>query len=274
MDTRKLEATRQFWDAYPCDGQTGLESRRQLRYRKEDWLPARLGRIAERHRFIVEIGCGQGTDALTLCSSMASGGRYLGLDYSEASLESARAAAEETASSLKVIPEFRQGNAEALDLETDSVECIYSMGVLHHTPDTEKSIAEILRVLKPGGRAYICLYSTWAPKVFLAHGLRYFQRGIDAATGREHSLLGLARRYSFEKYIGTALLECFGVPVLRSYTRPQMVQLFADFEIRELAACGRNLPSRLTFRNDFGNDQARLGVFYFIDAQKPGRREH
>lgn len=230
---------------------------------------ARLRRIAERHGSIVEIGCGQGTDALALCSYMAPGGQYLGLDYSEESIASAIAAARQAGSELKVRPEFRKGNAEALDLESGSVESVYSMGVLHHTPETEKSISEIYRVLKPGGRAYISLYRSWAPKVFIALGLRLIQRASDAVTGREQSLLPLVRRYSLEKYMGSALPECFGVPIMRSYTEAQMRRLFSRFKIKELAVCGRNLPYHLVPWARVGGDEGPFGVYYFIDAEKP-----
>jgi ubiquinone/menaquinone biosynthesis C-methylase UbiE len=55
-------------------------------------------------------------------------------------------------------------DAENLPFPDHSFDIVYSNGVLHHTPDTEKAIAEVLRVLKPGGQAIIMLYckSSWA----------------------------------------------------------------------------------------------------------------
>ena len=35
---------------------------------------------------------------------------------------------------------------------------MYSYGVMHHSPDTERCIREALRVLKPGGEARIMVY--------------------------------------------------------------------------------------------------------------------
>jgi ubiquinone/menaquinone biosynthesis C-methylase UbiE len=35
----------------------------------------------------------------------------------------------------------------------------YSWGVLHHTPNTEKAVAELVRVVKPGGEVKIMLYN-------------------------------------------------------------------------------------------------------------------
>ncbi len=51
-----------------------------------------------------------------------------------------------------------QGDAERLPFSDASFDIVYSNGVLHHTPDTERSISEVLRVLKPGGEAIIMLY--------------------------------------------------------------------------------------------------------------------
>ena len=39
----------------------------------------------------------------------------------------------------------------ALPFDSDSLECVYSMGVLHHVSDTARAVAEVYRILKPGG---------------------------------------------------------------------------------------------------------------------------
>ncbi len=52
-----------------------------------------------------------------------------------------------------------RGNAETLPFAEGSFDLVYSNGVLHHTPDTQGAVAEVLRVLKPGGQAVVMLYS-------------------------------------------------------------------------------------------------------------------
>jgi ubiquinone/menaquinone biosynthesis C-methylase UbiE len=55
-----------------------------------------------------------------------------------------------------------QADARFIPLENSSIDVVYSSGVLHHSPEITRSIAEIFRVLKPGGKAYIMLYATWS----------------------------------------------------------------------------------------------------------------
>ncbi len=52
-----------------------------------------------------------------------------------------------------------QADGENLPFRDNSFDIVYSNGVLHHSEDTDKCIAEVYRVLKPGGKAVIMLYS-------------------------------------------------------------------------------------------------------------------
>jgi SAM-dependent methyltransferase len=258
-----LESTRSFWNSSPCNGQSTLEARRRYRYTVEPYLPETARRIASRHAQVVEVGCGMGTDAFNLCAQLPEHGRYLGLDYSPDSIAAAEAAVAE-AGQLKVRPSFRVANAEALDLESGSVECVYSMGVLHHTAHPQRAIDEIMRVLQPGGRAYVYLYRTWGPKVMVAKALRAIQRLLDAALGRERCLYALVKGYHFERFLGTAVLECFGVPHLDCYDEVEMRRMFSDFRINELYPVGYSLP----WLHSDTEAKGPLGYFWFIEVEK------
>jgi len=54
--------------------------------------------------------------------------------------------------------DFLVASAEELPFESDSFDCVCSMGVLHHTPNTAKAVDEIFRVLKSGGRLIVMVY--------------------------------------------------------------------------------------------------------------------
>lgn len=51
--------------------------------------------------------------------------------------------------------DVREGDATRLPVEDASVEVVISNGVLNLVPDKPRAVAEIARVLKPGGRAQI-----------------------------------------------------------------------------------------------------------------------
>jgi len=57
-----------------------------------------------------------------------------------------------------VVIELKQENAENLSFKENSFDHVTCQGVIHHTPDTKKSVSEIARVLKPGGTASISVY--------------------------------------------------------------------------------------------------------------------
>ena len=51
--------------------------------------------------------------------------------------------------------DVRDGDATRLPVEDGSVDAIISNGVLNLVPEKERAVAEIARVLKPGGRVQI-----------------------------------------------------------------------------------------------------------------------
>lgn len=257
-----MAATRSFWNASPCNGQSDLAVRLRYRYRSEPWLPGMMQRIAKSHTHVVEIGSGMGTDALTCCRYLPADGSYLGIDYSTESVAAANSALKEAKElnwPLSVTPSFEVGNAEKLEIESNSVECLFSFGVMHHTAHPQRAFDEVLRVLKPGGKAYIFLYRKWSLKVTVAKALRTLQHGLDAALRRERCLYDLVNDRHFEKLMGTAVLECFGVPYMDWFDEREMRRYFSDLSINALYPIGYSLPW-------FHNDPRALGPFGYYWA--------
>ena len=260
----ELQETREFWNASPCGRRGTLQERKAQRYRMEPWLPDKIRAIAKENANVVELGCGQGTDALLLCSLLPSGGSYLGIDHSDASVEIAKESAIAERSRLNVTPEFRVGDAGALDLGSDSVECIYSMGVLHHMADERRAFREIHRVLKPGGTAYLWLYRSWMPKVAVAKALRLLQAGVDRILGTDRAFYRMLYGRHLEGSLGTMVLECFGVPHLKSYTRTEVLRLVSDLQVTRLSSVGYSLPWLHRRTDGIG----QLGYFWAIELRK------
>jgi SAM-dependent methyltransferase len=101
---------------------------------------------------VVDIGSGAGTDLLLAAFHVGPHGRATGVDMTEAMRDRARRGA--TACGLVQV-EVREGEATALPIDAESVDVVISNGVLNLVPEKRAAVAEIRRVLKPGGRVQI-----------------------------------------------------------------------------------------------------------------------
>jgi SAM-dependent methyltransferase len=125
------------------------------RYRTHYHLRDLFVSLQGSHGRLLEVGSGIGVDSVQLARC--------GFDVTAVDLtESALAVARDLAEARSVAVDFRLGNAERLDFPDGIFDVVYSFGVLHHTPDIERSIAEVERVLRPGGTAYVMLYHRWS----------------------------------------------------------------------------------------------------------------
>ncbi len=98
---------------------------------------------------VVDIGSGAGMDLLLAARRVGPSGRAIGVDMTDAMIERARGAAQ--AAGLSNV-EIRKGDACALPIEDASVDVVISNGVLNLVPEKQRAFAEIVRVLRPGGR--------------------------------------------------------------------------------------------------------------------------
>ena len=101
---------------------------------------------------VVDIGCGAGTDLLLAARGVGPRGRAIGVDMTEAMRQ--RASKGAVSCGLDNV-DVRNGDATRLPVEDRSVDVVISNGVLNLVPEKERAIAEIARVLKPGGRVQI-----------------------------------------------------------------------------------------------------------------------
>lgn len=111
---------------------------------REQFLRALAPRPGER---VLDVGSGPGFVAGAIAEAVGSTGAVCGVDISEAMLAAARS---HCARQLWV--EFRHADATQLPFADDSFDAVISTQVLEYVPDVTAAIAEIHRVLRPGGR--------------------------------------------------------------------------------------------------------------------------
>ncbi len=99
--------------------------------------------------WVLDIGSGGGLDAFLSARRVGPGGHVIGVDMTPAMLERARRTAAQNGFTQV---EFRQGQAEALPVEDNSVDVVISNCVINLTQDKGQVFAEAFRTLKAGGR--------------------------------------------------------------------------------------------------------------------------
>lgn len=112
--------------------------------------PVALRARLEPGQRVLDVGCGAGLDALVAARRVA-GGRVVGIDFSAAMVARAAAAAREA----RLPVEFRLTEAGGLDEPPASFDAVLANGVLNLNPDRERLLAEMGRLLRPGGRLFI-----------------------------------------------------------------------------------------------------------------------
>jgi SAM-dependent methyltransferase len=98
---------------------------------------------------VVDIGSGGGFDSFIAAGQVGPGGLVVGIDMTPEMLVKSRRTAEELG--LTHV-QFREGLAEALPVEDGWADVIISNGVINLCADKQSVFAEIMRVLRPGGR--------------------------------------------------------------------------------------------------------------------------
>ncbi|MFQ5894633.1 MAG: methyltransferase domain-containing protein [Nitrospinota bacterium] len=101
---------------------------------------------------VLDLGSGGGLDAILAARAAGPSGRVAGVDMARAMVEKARSNVE--ALGLENT-EFVQGYAEALPFRDVQFDVVSINGILNLCPDKRPVLAEIARVLRPGGRAII-----------------------------------------------------------------------------------------------------------------------
>ena len=153
------QKVKNFWEEASCGEDLYLKG-----FNKDDYLlqskiryelEPQIIEFAEFKKFnslkTLEIGVGLGSDHMMLAKN---GARLSGVDITERAIAHTKRRFE----LLNLNSELQIGDAENLPFKGECFDSIYSWGVIHHSPNTQKSINEIYRVLKKDGFAKIMIY--------------------------------------------------------------------------------------------------------------------
>jgi ubiquinone/menaquinone biosynthesis C-methylase UbiE len=202
---KTIREVQQYWDDYPCgiqvtDKDLGTKEffediKKQFRQTYAAYAHSNelLNFSGYKGKSVLEVGCGIGIDALEFAKN---GAHVTAIDLSPTNIELARQyfTYNNTQATIEV------GDAEHLRFPDNTFDLAVAIGVLYYTPNTQKAVDELYRVLKPGGTA-ICMFFN---------------------------------RYSW--YVLLARMSCTNIdheerdpPILKLYSRGEIKQMFEKF---------------------------------------------
>ncbi|HZS06217.1 MAG TPA: class I SAM-dependent methyltransferase [Blastocatellia bacterium] len=216
-DAELKQRVKSHWEAQPCgtreipaaDRKAFFDQLERERYTVEPYLRdfARFER--GRGKRLLEIGVGAGTDFINW---VRNGAQATGVDLTEQGVRLTR----ERLALEGLEAEVRAADAENLPFADNTFELVYSYGVLHHSPNTEKAIREVRRVLRPGGRAIIMVYHVPSWTGFMLWGI--------------HCLAKL-RPWKSPRW---AIYHHLESPGTKAYTVAEAAKLFSDFSVADI----------------------------------------
>ena len=244
-DAALLEAVRDYWDRRPCNvrhsrlpvgSKEFFDEVEKRKYFVEPHIPAFAEFAKWRGKRVLEVGCGIGTDTVNF---IRAGAIVAAIDLSAESVKLA-------GQRICLDPGYRGrkaschvGNVEDPPRSVNAFDLVYTFGVLHHTPNPHKAIANITRALKRGGELRAMVYNKWSYKVAVSY-LDELARGhIGAAEAiRQHSEAQpgspITRVYDAEE--ARELVESSGLKLERQWVDhifPYRVEDYVQYRYRK-----------------------------------------
>jgi ubiquinone/menaquinone biosynthesis C-methylase UbiE len=221
-DPKSIADVRRYWDDRPCNlrhsprpvgSREYFDEVEDRKYFVEPHIPAFAQFERWNGKRVLEVGCGIGTDSINFARA---GAKLTAVDLSGESLR----IAQQRASLMGVEDqiEFVQANAEELTsvVSGTQYDLIYSFGVIHHTPRPERALAEMRRLVAPGGTLKVMVYHRHSWKVLwilVAEGRGRFWNAEALIAKYSEAQTGCPVTYSYSRRAGRELIERSGFRV-------------------------------------------------------------
>lgn len=221
-----IDQVRTYWDRRPCNirhSSKEVGSREYFdevearKYFVEPHIPGFADFSRWRGKRVLEVGCGIGTDAVNF---VRNGAEYVGIELSKASLDLAKKRFE--VFGLK--GDLREMDAEKLadEFPSETMDLVYSFGVIHHTPHPRAAIENMRTVIRRDGELRIMLYAKRSWKASM----------IEAGLDQPEAQSGCPIAYMYDEADIRELLKDFFEPIeiRQEHIFPYMVERYINYE--------------------------------------------
>ena len=172
---------------------------------------------------VLEYGCGRGTYAMPLAKKRA---EVVGIDISESAIVQARELAKREGLDNT---EFFEMDAQEMTFEDSSFDLICGSGILHHL-ELDRAVPEIVRVLKPGGKAIFMEPLGHNPALNLFRKMTPKMRSDDEHPLKKNDLALLDQHFGETEYIFYHLASFFSIPFLKTKLFFPMLKAFDNLD--------------------------------------------
>jgi SAM-dependent methyltransferase len=259
-----------FWNDASCgenlllnqSDKKGYKKQADERYRLEPYIIPFANFSGFHEKKVLEIGVGLGADHQCFAEANAI---LSGIDLTERAVL-------HTSNRLKLFglnSNLNVGDAEKLDFDDDTFDLVYSWGVIHHSPNTDAAVSEILRVLKPGGCARIMIYHKWSIVGFMLW-IRYGFFSLKLLTTMTDI---------YSKYLESPGTKAYSIreghELFSNFTNVKISTVLTHGDLLTSGAGQRHeglilsIVRRLWPRKFIRRFLKSLGLFMLIDAKKP-----
>lgn len=205
-----IDTVKAYWDSRPCNVRHSMlpvgtreyfDEVEARKYRVEPHIPGFAQFDRWRGKRVLEVGCGIGTDTINFARA---GATVTAVDVSTESLSLARRRAEVFGLQDRI--RFFHADAERLGtaIAPEHYDLVYSFGVIHHTPNPARAVAEIRNFMTGGSELRMMVYAKNSWKRIM------IDAGLDQPEAQS------------------------GCPVAYTYSRDEIVDLLSGFQVASI----------------------------------------